>query len=391
MKSIRNQRQTGDGKLWNFSYIMILLFSVMSSFSFYNVQTILSKYLINDMGVGVALAGTIVGLFSITSLFCRPFCGILSDRMSRKILLIASSLLMAVGLVGFAFVRSVPGFFVMRILNGIGFAFCSTAQVALSASYIPEDCMGQGIGYMSLSNVLGSAVAPGIGIAIADSFGMKTVFLISAGQMLIGCVFLCLIREKKKNHAAHRSIALRDIIELRVWPLALCGGMFSFASGMISAYILVFSEARGIGDIALYFTVYAVALFLIRPVSGRLMDRYGMKVTVLPAVVIGAISMIVLACSQSLVMILVSSVLRAMGQGAGQPALQAGCINEVGKERSGVATSTYYLFGDVGQGFGPMLGGVLLASVAGVQGYQLLFCICAGMLLLGGVILICFR
>ena len=59
------------------------------------------------------------------------------------------------------------------------------------------------------------------------------------------------------------------------------------------------------------------------------------------------------------------------------PALQTECIRTVGLERSGVATSTYYLGGDVGQGLGPMLGGM----IAGSMGYEGLFDIC-GILLL---------
>ena len=56
-------------------------------------------------------------------------------------------------------------------------------------------------------------------------------------------------------------------------------------------------------------------------------------------------------------------------QGAAQPSLQAGCINCVGRDRSGVATSTYFLGGDIGQGIGPMAGGFVLARIAGLAGY----------------------
>ena len=86
------------------------------------------------------------------------------------------------------------------------------------------------------------------------------------------------------------------------------------------------------------------------------MDKKGIRLTVPPAV------------------------LRAVGQGMAQPSLQAGYINYIGWNRSGVATSTYYLFGDVGQSVGPMLGGMALEAIAGIGGYQFLFYVCAALL-----------
>ena len=74
--------------------------------------------------------------------------------------------------------------------------------------------------------------------------------------------------------------------------------------------------------------------------------------------------------------------LRAFGQGAGQPSLQAASIKKVGRDRIGAANSTYYLGGDIGQGLGPVIGGTVIASF----GYTQLFMFCALLLILGMVI-----
>ena len=378
-----NNRET----LWNRCYILVLLVTTLSAFSFYTNQTILSKYLKESMNVSITLAGTIVGLFSLTSLFARPFCGILSDRYNKVRLLILSNALMTVGLLGFAWAESVPLFIAMRIINGIGFAVGSTAQVALCTDYIPKSRMGEGIGYMGLTMVLASAAAPGLGIAIANGIGMKYVFLVSAAMPLLGTLLLLWMpHTAQKKPREKTAIRFSDILEWRAWPYSLCGGMFSLINGIINAYIVLFADAMSIGDISLYFTVYSIVLFIIRPLSGKLMDRRGIRLTVLPAMLLTALSMLLLSWSTSLVTILVSAVVRAVGQGTAQPSLQAGCINYIGRERSGVATSTYYLFGDVGQGLGPMIGGVVLQRLPGVSGYQSLYWACAGLLVIGFVI-----
>ena len=110
------------------------------------------------------------------------------------------------------------------------------------------------------------------------------------------------------------------------------------------------------------------------------MDRLGLKYTVFPGLILTVISMFLLGRSTTLAMALTSCVLRAIGQGAAQPALQAGCINKVGRQSSGVATSTYYLGGDIAHGLGPMVGGWILGNMAKSQGYRFLFDLC-GLLL----------
>ena len=87
-------------KLWNRQYVLILLVNTLNAFSFYMIATMLSKYLVN-IGTTVAMAGFIVGLFSLTSLFCRPFSGVMADRLSNVTLLKWSNVLMGIGLLGF--------------------------------------------------------------------------------------------------------------------------------------------------------------------------------------------------------------------------------------------------------------------------------------------------
>lgn len=370
--------------LWNLSYILALVISTITAFSFYMNQSLLAGYLQSpEIGITAQVAGVIVGLFSFTSLFCRPFCGIMADRINNKLLLLVSMLLMTVGLVGFAYAKATGTFFFFRIVNGLGFAVSSTVQVALATRYIPKGKMGEGIGYLGLGNILGSAVAPGIGISISDAMGIRPMLLVSAALPVIACLVLPLLKKMQQSAAAAvKKIRFQDILDPSAFPYSISAGVFSFGNGIINAYIVLFANSRGVESIALYFTIYAVCMLLIRPLSGKLMDRFGIRWTVYPGILLTVVSFVLLAASTSLPMILASSVIRAVGQGSAQPSLQAGCVNFMGKERAGVATSTYYLFCDVGQGIGPMLGGVVVGSMAGAAGYGMLFWICAGLMLL---------
>ena len=360
----------------------MLVISTLSSFSFYMVVTILSKYL-TGIGLSITLAGVIVGLFSLTSLFSRPFCGLMADRLNNVWLLVASNILLSLGLLGLAFTKNVTLIFVFRILSGLGFAVGSTVQVSLIIRFIPKDKMGEGIGYMGISQLIGSACAPAAGLAIANTLGMQETFIAAALLPALTCVLLLFMKGlHQPKPQASRTISLRDIIEPKALPFTLPYSTLSFVNGIISSYLVLYADVRGIAGISVYFTVYAVFLFLIRPLAGKLMDARGIQYTVFPGMIITALSMFLLGQSTSLWLILLTSLLRAVGQGAAQPSLQAGCINHVGRERSGVATSTYFLGGDIGQGVGPMIGGAILGQVAGLAGYQIVFSLCGVLILL---------
>lgn len=367
-------------RLWNKHYILVLLVNTLNAFSFFMVATILSKYLVS-LGTTVSMAGFIVGLFSITSLCCRPFSGIMADRISNVTILKWSNILMIVGLIGFTITTKIPLLIIFRIINGVGFAFSGTSQISLASRYIPKDKMGEGIGYLGLGMVLGSAVAPGFGLAIAEGVGMETTFLISAALTVIAYVILCFQKEEKKPVVKKR-VSFSDIIAVKALPFTIVAGSYSFVNGIIASYLVLYSDEIGVEGISLYFTVCAIVLFMVRPFSGKLMDKRGIRVTVLPGLILTACAMFMLGRSKTLVLILITGVIRSLGQGAAQPSLQAGCIKAVGKDKSGVATSTYYLGSDVCQGFGPMIGGLVLGKITGIAGYTTLFNLC-------GILLLC--
>lgn len=370
-------------KLWNKSYILVLVISTLSSFSFFMVATILSKYLVG-IGTTIALAGIIVGLFSLTSLFSRPFCGLMADRLNNIHLLLASNILMAIGLVGFALTKNIPLLFFFRICSGIGFAVGSTVQVSLIIRFIPKNRTGEGIGYMGISMLISTACAPALGLMIADLAGMKATFLAAAIMPALTCVMLLFIKNlKPAAPAAEKTkITFRDFFEPKAIPFVLPYSTLSFVNGIIASYLVLFADAQGIQNISIYFTVYAVFLFVVRPFAGKLMDAKGIRYTVFPGMLLTAVSMFLLGASNTLWLVLLTSLLRAVGQGAAQPSLQAGCINHVGRDRSGVATSTYFLGGDIGQGFGPMVAGAMLAQIVGVPGYRFVFSFCGGLILI---------
>lgn len=361
------------------------------------VATTLITYLTENIGFSSSLAGVVAGLFSITALVCRPICGIMSDRVNKVKLIRVATFLMVLGIYGYTVTDAKTMIIIFRIAHGVGFAINSTALVSLAVEFIPKDRLGEGVGYYGLANVIASAVAPGAGVNIANRYGNRTVFYI-AGIVSIGALLIMLFavkpaEKKRKTKAVKKDIKLSDIFIISSLVYTAIGATFSFSNGVISSYLMPYAKVLGLDGVGLYFTINALTLFLIRPLAGKLFDKRGLYCVVYPAMIISIFSMIILATlrvygSSIYLMLLFSSLLRAVGQGAGQPSLQTYCIMQAGNGKTGAATSTFYLGGDVGQGIGPMIAGSIVGFYAGTTGYSIIFCICASLLLLGFIALV---
>lgn len=378
MRGVADISTNHKNKLWNKNYIFIFAINILSSFSFYMIATILTKY-ITGLGVSITVAGSVAGLFSITSLIARPMCGFSADRFNKVLLLKIATITMSIGLIGYTLSSGVAVMSLFRIIHGIGFAINGTTCISFASDFIPEDRMSEGVGYLGIGQVIASAVAPGIGIAITDYIGTKKVFYLAATLAFAAFLLLFIYKESSvKKQERQRRIMLNDLIEPRVFKYSLVGSVYSFINGVVSAYLLLHAEELGISGISVYFTVCAVVMFISRPVFGRISDRFGLNMVVIPALAITCIAMLWLERAGALTAILLTGVLRSAGQGAAHPALQAAAIRKAGKERSGVAISTFYLGSDIGQGIGPIVGGFIVeylgyGSVFGFCGWLVLF------------------
>lgn len=378
-----NEKPKEEKELWNSQYIFLLFLGTLTSTSFSMVVPVITKYAI-QLGASLTVAGVIAGLFSITALLGRPLGGVISDRFNKKRILVIATTVLAVAALGYSFSVNIPLLTSFRILHGMGFAVSGTANVALVTSYIPRDRMGEGIGYYGLGQIIATALGPNIGLIIGNIYGFNITFLVSSIILFIAAALMTRIQYKKPDtrrsdiKLPHKKIVFQDLIATEILPLALIGGIFSMSNGLVNSFLVLVGEERGIKNITLYFTVNAICLFIIRPLSGKFSDKKGMSFILYPALILTAIESLLLSNANVLWIVLIAAVCKAFGQGSAQPTLQSACIKKLGLSRSGVATSTFYIGADVGQGLAPIIGGVIASSF----GYNVMFYCCAALFMI---------
>ena len=79
--------------------------------------------------------------------------------------------------------------------------------------------------------------------------------------------------------------------------------------------------------------------------------------------------------------------IKAVGHVGGQISLQSACVKKVDESRVGVASSTYYIGADIGNGLGPIWGG----KVAELSGYSSSFYAMSGVFGVGCIIFIVYE
>lgn len=359
-------------RLWNSSYILILILSAMTGIGFNMITPILAKYVIH-LGANVALAGIIAGMFSITALFARPFAGFSSDKFNKKRLLLLSTILLGISTLCYGISSNIYVLIIFRIIHGIAFSFSGTANTSLCTTFIPKNRIGEGIGFMGLSYILSTAVGPNLGIMISEHFGYKFVFYAAFIIIMTAALIMTFIKNVPSEQVGSNSNKLKlevnNLIAKELLIYAVMAGFYSLMNGFISNFLILLGDERHISGIGYYFTVNAIVLLFARPLSGKLLDKKELAFIAFPAYIISIIAAILLGASSALWMVLLASGLYALGQGSAQPAIQTTCVKKLGAERVGIATSTYFIGADIGQGLGPMIGG----WVAGSFGFSSVF------------------
>ncbi len=371
-------------KLWNKSFVLILLMSTCNNSASMMVTPLISKYALS-IGLPLTTAATIASLLSIVALLLRPFSGLVSDRFNRKRIIIITTVSNILCLLGYTLATSVVPLVIVRLLHGMVFSFSSVALMAFNVSFMPQNKLGEGLGWMSLAQIISFSLGPNLGLALVEKHSYALCFAVAAGLCVISlAAVLCVsYRFTPPKCDSVRRFDINNLISLRILPYACIMGLFSCGNGLENTFLALMGEQRGIANIGLFFTAYSIAMVLIRPVSGILYDRKGLKIILYPSLLISFVGIMLLGQAHALLLVLASGALKAIGQGSGAPSIQASCMKQLGREKAGVVSSTCFIGQDIGNALAPIIGGFVVSA----YGYTTLFSGYAVLLLVGGVLI----
>lgn len=158
---------------------------------------------VNDVGEVAFLSGIAFGVAPLFSGLMAPFWGMLADRFGVKIMVQRALISFAVINVLMAQVGVPWQLIVLRATIGIfgGFGPMTTSLVTIGA---PQKEVASAIGRLQAVQILASAVGPLLGGQVADHFGMRASFMVTAALCAASFVVLTILYQEERVDVATR-------------------------------------------------------------------------------------------------------------------------------------------------------------------------------------------
>ncbi|WP_285767786.1 MFS transporter [Peribacillus sp. SI8-4] len=368
--------------VWTKDFISISMVNFGLMLSMYLLLVTMAPYAIEKYDVSVSTAGLAASIFIIGALMSRLFAGRQIESIGNKKMLVMGIAINIIMTFFYFLPTNIVAIMVIRFLQGIGVGMATTATGTIVGKVIPANKYGEGIGYFSLSAVLAAAIGPLIGVALIEYMNYTSIFFFSLAVGVISLIISVLVNPPAKEimTSAKSRFAFSSFIEPKALPISLSILVIALGYSSILSFITVYTAEIDLVEAgSFYFLVYALAILVSRPFTGKLVDLKGGNSVAYPGLVLFAIGMFLISQAQTSFVFLVASAFVGLGYGNFQSCTQSLAIKVTPRERIGLATSTYLVFLELGIGFGPFILGCLVPLI----GYRGMYLSLAGLIMLG--------
>ncbi len=372
-------------RLWNKSFILCLFNNLFLFTYYFALLAVLPIYIMKDLGGTIEQAGLALTLFLVSSIAIRPFSGLISQKLGKKLTFRGSELFFVLFALSYLWIDSMWTLLLMRFLHGFWFSILTTVTVPVANDFIPEHRKGEGMGYFVMSTNLGVVIGPLIALTVIQFASFNTLFALLSVLMAVGFIFCLMLKipeqqpEVKQIEEKNTKLTLHDIIETKVIPVGLVALLTALTYSSILSFITAYSESKNLFEYAsIFFIVFAVSMIVVRPFVGKMFDRKGPSAVMYPSFIFFAIGMVLVSFVNNQWTLWLSAVFIGIGYGTLFPCLQTVAIQTVSKNRMGHAISTFFTLFDIGLAVGSIIMGIFISWM----GFQNTFLLCSVIIVL---------
>lgn len=330
--------------------------------------------------VSVTAASVVVSAFAFFRLVFAPAGGFLVDRMGERWVYMTGLLIVAVSTFATGLAQGYWQLLLFRGLGGLGSTMFTISAMALLTRLSPPGARGRIAGLYATAFLIGNIGGPVVGGLLAQ-FGMRVPFFVYAVTLLIatGVVAVFLRGGRRPVPGVENSeqppLLLPEALRHSGYRAALVS---SFVNGWSSfgvrvAIVPLFAAATfdaGASIAGLALASFAVGTAAVVSVAGWLSDRYGRRPLVLVGLVVSGVATIALGWSDTIPLLVATSVVAGMGAGVLNPAQQAAVSDVIGSERAGgKVLATFQMASDSGAILGPVVVGLVVDRFGYATGF----------------------
>ncbi|MDT2756243.1 multidrug efflux MFS transporter [Enterococcus asini] len=334
-------------------------------------------------------SGLAISVTALASAIVAPIWGNLADRKGRRLMMIRAAVGMTFTMGSLAFVPNVYWLLFMRFMTGILSGYIPNAT-ALIASQAPREKSGWALGTLATGAIAGNLIGPSMGGALAQWFGMESVFIITGTVLLITTILtITLVKEDFTPIAKTEMASMKEIfsqmenfqvlIGLFVTSLILQIGITSI-SPILTLYIRDLSGNSGnvLFVSGLIVSISGVSAILSSPSLGKIGDRIGNHKVLLFGLVLSLLCFIPMGFVKTPFQLGVLRFLLGFSTGALTPSINT-LINKI---TPAAGVSRVYSYNQMFQNFGQVLGPMVGSTVAHSMGYPAVFWVTSGFVLI---------
>lgn len=375
---------TAQHQLWNKSFILCVFNNLFLFTYYFALLAVLPIYIMKDLGGTIEQAGLALTLFLVSSISIRPFSGLISQKLGKKLTFRGSELLFVLFALSYLWIDSMWTLLLVRFLHGFWFSILTTVTVPVANDFIPEHRKGEGMGYFVMSTNLGVVIGPLLALTVIQYTSFNTLFALLSVLMAIGFIFCLLLKipeqqSEIKNTHEKQKLNIHDIVETKVIPVGLVALLTALTYSSILSFITAYSESKNLFEYAsIFFIVFAVSMIVVRPFVGKMFDRKGPSAVMYPSFIFFALGMVIVSFVNNQWTLWLSAVFIGIGYGTLFPCLQTVAIQTVPKMRMGHAISTFFTLFDIGLALGSVIMGIFISCM----GFQNTFLLCSVIIVL---------
>ena len=321
-------------------------------------------------GVSPQRVGLMVPAYLIPYGLSTLFYGLLSDRIGRRRIMLASLFAFAILTVFTATSQNPAQLIVWRLFTGIGASGVVPLALALIGVLFPYEKRGRPLGWLFGAMAGGMASGSTFGVLLEPFLGWRGLFVTVGGLGLVGLALLSPYAGMLGEAPATRTITLRDVLAayeslladgraVRTYMYVFLNSIFH--SGVFTWLGLYFSRRYGLGEVGVGLALlgYGVPGFLLGPAIGRVADRWGRRWLIPAGLGIAALSAVALVLQLPVLGAAVALTILSLGYDMTQP-LFAGIVTSLNPTRAGQAMGMNVFMLFTGFGVGSFLFGAAL-------------------------------
>jgi MFS family permease len=167
----------------SFAVILLIYFVVMFAWAFIEPRFMFYAY--DNLGWNSSMLGLVMSTYGIAMTIGEFGLSHLSDRLGRKPVILLGLVLFSAQFIGLAFLRNYMLIAATFVIAGLGNALFDPALSASILDIAPAQYLARLMGLKSTAGSLGSIIGPALIVLFSSSVNAGTIFLISAGVVLL--------------------------------------------------------------------------------------------------------------------------------------------------------------------------------------------------------------